>query len=294
MSYKLFLGGVSPNTDTEAVRDHFSKYGTVTDAVVMYKDGKHRGFGFVTFETEDCMRDALSEDQIIDGRTIDVKEAVPQAEGGDFRGGAPMRSNGAPGGRPSIRAPAHIATPCDKVFLGGLAQTTTEDQVREYFQRYGYIIDCVVMKDRDTGRSRGFGFVQYDSTDPVEQIMRDYADHQVDGKWVEVKKAIPQDKLGGSPGGSRSSSRGPSGKGAAAALPSPYGAYGKGAPPAYGAWYPPPAGYPPAHSYPYSSYYYPPHYGSYPAYGGKGGSAAYGSAPPSRSTPGPSSRSKPY
>mmetsp|Transcript_99946 Transcript_99946/g.288583 ORF Transcript_99946/g.288583 Transcript_99946/m.288583 type:complete len:132 (-) Transcript_99946:57-452(-) len=59
------------------------------------------------------------------------------------------------------------------------------------------------MKDRATGKPRGFGFVRYDSTEPVEQVMAEYETHEFDGKWVEVKKAVPQDQmvqtLGGKP-----------------------------------------------------------------------------------------------
>lgn len=264
MSFKLFLGGVSPNTDTQAVQDHFSRYGLITDAIVMYKDGKHRGFGFVTFESEDAMHAALAEEQVIDGRTIDIKQAVPggnapaAGKGGSYGGGgggggasyggsssyaAPSRG-GKGGGSTSIRV--------DKVFLGGLAPTTFEDAVKDYFGQYGNIIDCIVMKDRATQRSKGFGFVQFDNCDSVEAVMRDYANHNLDGKWVECKKAIPQDKGSGKGGGGGGYDSGRS----------PYGGAPKG-----GAAYPPPAGYGGGYSAP------PPSYG-HSAYGGGGG--AYG------------------
>merc|ERR1719235_521017 len=50
------------------------------------------------------------------------------------------------------------------------------------------------MKDRDTNRSRGFGFVQYDTNEAVDEVMKDFEAHKIDGKWVEVKRATPQDK----------------------------------------------------------------------------------------------------
>jgi len=277
MAAKLFLGGISPNTTTEALEAHFAKYGTVVDAVVMYKDGKHRGFGFVTFESPESLGAVLAEDQVIDGRTIDAKPAVPQGEappsrvngamelqgppvfGGGRHGGPPAR----PSGPPSNGGPA-----CDKVFVGGLAQTTTEEMVREYFGRYGTIIDCVVMKDRGSNRSRGFGFVQFDRTSPVDQIILEYADHQIDGKWVEVKKAVPQDQMP-APAGPPPPSKGAYG---------PYGGYGCGGK-GYGgqplwagrAGY---SGPPPALYSPYGAP--PPQYGmgynpyGYPSYPGPG------------------------
>lgn len=260
MSFKLFLGGVSPNTDTQAVQDHFSRYGVITDAIVMYKDGKHRGFGFVTFDSEDAMHAALAEEQVIDGRTIDIKQAVPggnapasSGKGGSYGGGGGSSGYAAPsrggkgGGPTSMRV--------DKVFLGGLAPTTFEDAVKDYFGQYGTIIDCVVMKDRATQRSKGFGFVQFDNCDSVEAVMRDYASHNLDGKWVECKKAIPQDKGSGKGGG---------GGGYDSGRPS-YGGSQKG-----GASYPPPAGYGGAYGAP------PPSYGSGYGGGGGGGGGAYG------------------
>jgi RNA recognition motif-containing protein len=265
MSFKLFLGGVAPNTDTEAVRDHFSRYGVITDAIVMYKDGKHRGFGFVTFESEDAMHAALAEEQVIDGRTIDIKQAVPggggapaSGKGGSYGGGGGGSYGGGGSGyaAPSKggKGAAASSMRVDKVFLGGLAPSTFEDAVKDYFGQYGNIIDCIVMKDRETQRSKGFGFVQFDNTDSVEAVMRDYANHNLDGKWVECKKAIPQDKGSGKGGG---------GGGYDSGRPSYGGSKGgsKG-----GAAYPPPAGYGGGYGAP------PPSYGP----SGYGGAAGYG------------------
>lgn len=320
MAFKLFLGGVSMNTTTEMVHDHFSKYGAVADAIVMMKDGKHRGFGFVTFESEDSMNDALAEEQVIDGRTIDVKSAVPQNEAPSPRGPPPPRSNGSGKGRDSHMAlPSNSGKgsrssgpPCDKVFIGGLPQTTSDDVVRDYFAQYGTIVDCVVMKDKETGRSRGFGFVQYDSTAPVDQVMTEYASHEIDGKWVEVKRAVPQDKGGLSSRGGKGAPSSPYGKGRDVA-PSSYdygkgGDRGKGAAPSYGAAYGAysPYGAPPSYgAYPPPSYGYyapPPSYGNYeypPAYGGppppsRSPSAGYGVAPSRSPSASNYSRPRPY
>jgi RNA-binding protein Musashi len=46
-----------------------------------------------------------------------------------------------------------------KLFVGGLSWETTHDNLQRYFQRYGEVTDCCVMKNNETGRSRGFGFV---------------------------------------------------------------------------------------------------------------------------------------
>ena len=71
------------------------------------------------------------------------------------------------------------------MFIGGLSLSTTEDSLREYFIKWGEISDCVVMKEPGTKRSRGFGFVTYESSNSVDEVLQDKP-HIVDDK--EVRK----------------------------------------------------------------------------------------------------------
>ena len=78
---KVFVGGLSWETTEDRLRAHFSKYGPMTDIVVM-KDGmtgQSRGFGFVTFETDAAANAALANNpHTIDGKAADTKKAVQQ------------------------------------------------------------------------------------------------------------------------------------------------------------------------------------------------------------------------
>merc|ERR1719204_1186075 len=74
---KLFVGGISPATTTEMMWNHFTCYGKVVDCVVMQKNGRPRGFGFVTFLDSDSADAVVTELQILDGRVVDVKRAIP-------------------------------------------------------------------------------------------------------------------------------------------------------------------------------------------------------------------------
>merc|ERR1719460_383445 len=78
-----------------------------------------------------------------------------------------------------------------KVFVGGLSRETTTDGLRGYFERFGNVSDCVVMKDRSTGAPRGFGFVTYASQTVADRVV--HHRHVVDGKEVEAKPAVPRD-----------------------------------------------------------------------------------------------------
>lgn len=93
----------------------------------------------------------------------------------------------------------------NKVFVGGLPQSCPEEVLSNYFMQYGTIIDSVVMKDRETGNSRGFGFVTFEDTSSVDMIMAQYDDHKINRKWVEVKRAVPQADM---PAGSETKGKG--------------------------------------------------------------------------------------
>ena len=66
--------------------------------------------------------------------------------------------------------PAKPHPDAGKIFVGGLSRETTTSGLQEYFQRFGEISDCVVMKDRTTGLPRGFGFVTYASHTVAERV----------------------------------------------------------------------------------------------------------------------------
>lgn len=79
-----------------------------------------------------------------------------------------------------------------KLFIGGLSFETTEESLRAHFERWGTLTDCVVMRDSDSRRSRGFGFVTYSSVGEVDEAMRNRP-HKLDGRAVECKRAVPRE-----------------------------------------------------------------------------------------------------
>ena len=58
-----------------------------------------------------------------------------------------------------------------KVFIGGLSYKTTEEGLRAFYSQWGELIDCVVMVDKVSGKSRGFGFVTYTEPSMVDEAM---------------------------------------------------------------------------------------------------------------------------
>jgi len=271
-SGKLFVGGVSWKTSEAEVRTHFEQFGELVDAVLIKnkQTGEPRGFGFVEFKDHIIATRVLGETHTLNGRTVDLKRAVPRdhqqgaplsqpltnhtgdaihstatgASVEDARlplessgchlngvsfppdngsalsedcflrtaiksmhpktnhahqiGGAGMSGTSAksPGVGASVGGTSGLINPKSelqsrKIFVGGLAATVTDGEFRSYFERFGSICDAVVMFDRKTHRSRGFGFITYFSEIAVGRVMA--SKHELKGKLVEIKHAEPKD-----------------------------------------------------------------------------------------------------
>lgn len=76
-----------------------------------------------------------------------------------------------------------------KLFVGGLAWTTTDDLLRAAFSQFGEIEDAHVVNDRETGRSRGFGHVTYSDEDAAEQAIWQLNGKDIEGRNITVRRA---------------------------------------------------------------------------------------------------------
>ncbi|EDX14596.1 GD18114 [Drosophila simulans] len=78
-----------------------------------------------------------------------------------------------------------------KLFIGGLAPYTTEENLKVFYGQWGRVVDVVVMRDAATKRSRGFGFITYTKSLMVDRAQENRP-HIIDGKTVEAKRALPR------------------------------------------------------------------------------------------------------
>jgi RNA recognition motif-containing protein len=101
-------------------------------------------------------------------------------------------SSGSTGGTIPTTDDDHVSY--TKVFIGGLHYETRETDIRNYFDKFGTISSAEVMFNRETHKSRGFGFVVFD-TDVSARAVCSQAEHVVNGKKVEVKLAIPRSQI---------------------------------------------------------------------------------------------------
>jgi cold-inducible RNA-binding protein len=93
-----------------------------------------------------------------------------------------------------------------KLFVGNFSFNTTEDDLRALFQPYGNIDSIAVVTDRDTGRSRGFGFVEMPDRGQAEKAIEALNGKEVGGRTLNINEARP--KTDGGPRGGRGDGRG--------------------------------------------------------------------------------------
>jgi RNA recognition motif-containing protein len=77
-----------------------------------------------------------------------------------------------------------------KVFVGGLHWEATDEDLREHFSQFGNVVAATIKMDRNTGKSRGFGFILYEDTSEVEKAMN-APEHIIKGKRIDPKQAKP-------------------------------------------------------------------------------------------------------
>jgi len=84
-----------------------------------------------------------------------------------------------------------------KLFIGGLSFSTTEERLRELFAGAGAVESAAIVTDRDTGRSRGFGFVEMATAEDAAEAIKRFNGQNVDGRTLKVELANPSGSRGG-------------------------------------------------------------------------------------------------
>lgn len=89
-----------------------------------------------------------------------------------------------------------------KLYIGGLSYDTSDEGLRDAFAEVGTVTSATVIRDRMTGRSRGFGFVEMSSDEEAQKAIRELNGKMLDGRTLTVNEARPQGQ-GGQRGGGR-------------------------------------------------------------------------------------------
>jgi len=212
---KLFVGGLKRETNEGTLRSHFNPYGEIVDLVII-KDNTtdtSRGFGFVTFALSNSVEECFNNrPHSIDGKEVEIKRAMPR----EFNS-----------------AGAHART--KRLFIGGFKGLTPdlqESEIQDYIaSRHGNIgtletIDLI--KDKETGSNKGFGFLDCSSEDFADRLAISESAFTLRGRTLSIKKAEQKD--GSSNRGGRGGARGGRGtmRGGRGGTSSGYGGYNPG------------------------------------------------------------------
>jgi RNA recognition motif-containing protein len=95
-----------------------------------------------------------------------------------------------------------------KLYVGNLSFGITSDDLQEHFAQAGTVESANVVEDRDTGRSRGFGFVEMSSSDEAQAAIEQFNGQDLDGRSLVVNEARPREEGGGGGRGGGGGSRG--------------------------------------------------------------------------------------
>ncbi len=114
------------------------------------------------------------------------------------------------------------------IYVGGLASGVGEQEVREIFSQFGEITSVTIIKDKFTGESRGFGFVEMPGKDEAQQAIAQLNGSNMQGKSITVNEARPREDRGGGGGGGGRGGYGGGGGGGGRGRPGGGGGGGRG------------------------------------------------------------------
>ncbi|KAI3520727.1 hypothetical protein L1887_10177 [Cichorium endivia] len=173
---KIFVGNLPYDFDSEKLANLFNSAGVVDIAEVIYNRDteQSRGFGFVTMSTLEEAEQAVEKFNGYDlsGRLLTVNKAAP-------RGSQPER---------------RVVATSFKIYVGNLAWQMDSDRLEQAFNEHGKVVDARVIYDRESGRSRGFGFVTMASESDMNDAIAALDGQELEGRAIRVNVAEERPK----------------------------------------------------------------------------------------------------
>jgi len=88
-----------------------------------------------------------------------------------------------------------------KIYIGNMSYETTEENLRQAFESFGEVTSVNIIMDRDSGRPKGFGFVEMSTQDEATAAINGLNGQEMNGRTVNVNEAKPRNDSGGNRGG---------------------------------------------------------------------------------------------
>ena len=158
---KLFVGGLSQETQEPQLKEYFEKYGEV-ESIALKRDlttGRSRGFAFIEFKESTSVDKVFEGDHAINNKRVAVKQA--KVKGG-------------------------------KIFLGGLKPELSDDVIKNHFQQYGNILEIERPFDKKANVRKNFCFITFEREETMKQLIKKGKEtigrHEIDLKRVTPKQ----------------------------------------------------------------------------------------------------------
>ncbi|GAB4839322.1 Polyadenylate-binding protein 8 [Ancistrocladus abbreviatus] len=165
----IFIKNLDKSIDHKALHDTFSSFGNILSCkIATDANGQSKGYGFVQFDNEESAQNAIDK---LNGMLINDKQVYV----GHFL-------------RKQERESAWNKTRFNNVYVKNLSESTTDEDLMKIFGEFGIITSAVVMRDAD-GKSKGFGFVNYESADDAAKAVDALNGNKFDDKEWYVGRA---------------------------------------------------------------------------------------------------------
>jgi len=178
----IFVGNLNPKSEKADMEEYFAKFGEIVnvDLRKVPNSTRNRGFAFVVFaKSSDVDNVMAARPHKLGGTNIDCKRKTPRSEGVGMEERVTKVWIGKPDPEYMIRS-------------YGLDDSTTDEVLTEYFERFGKVSHIHQFIWKDTNKKRGYGYITFDDADTVDKIVL-LAIHEVAGVKLQCKKAISKE-----------------------------------------------------------------------------------------------------
>lgn len=166
----IFIKNLDKAIDNKALYDTFSAFGNILSCKVAHDENGSKGYGFVHFETQESADMAIQKvnQMLLQDKKVYVGKFIPRKE--------------------RLRDYGHNQR-FTNVFIKNFGEDFTDDMLRDMFSTYGVILSAKVMMDQNTGKSKGFGFVSFDTHESAARAVESLNATTVSGRQLYCARA---------------------------------------------------------------------------------------------------------
>jgi len=166
----IFIKNLDPSIDNKALHDTFSAFGNILSCKVAMEDGVSKGYGFVHYENAESAEAAIKgvNGMLLNDKKVYVGHHIPKKE--------------------RINKIEEQMKKYTNIYIKNIDESVDEKTLEKDFGKYGKITSCIIQKD-ENGKSRGFGFINYENSDEAHLAVESMHEKEYHGKQLYVSRA---------------------------------------------------------------------------------------------------------